>query len=206
MARAYGSTSSLAWLCRSPDAGSHGPYTRNPYSWPAVTPAMCPCQTPYSGPSSAIRRSRQPPGATPFDAGLIRHSSTAVACEANTATSAPPAVRWTPSRNGRAAAGIAVIVGHCCPSFENAQPLRLGCHVCGHDGRNTRQGIASAAARRGRHLRRVIVGLGGVAVSVFAVFFIYQVVHQALARIADERGAARALAYLPIVVVIAMFC
>lgn len=42
--------------------------------------------------------------------------------------------------------------------------------------------------------------------SVFAVFFIDQVVDQALARIADARGAARALAYLPIVVVIAMFC
>jgi len=43
-------------------------------------------------------------------------------------------------------------------------------------------------------------------VSVFAVFFIYQVVHQALAQITDARDAARALAYLPIVVVIAMFC
>src|SRR5450756_494059 len=82
---------------------------------------MCPGQTPYSGPSSAIRRSRQPPGATPFDAGLIRHSSTAVACEANTATSTPPSVRWTPSWNGRTDAGIAVITGHCCPSHQQAQ-------------------------------------------------------------------------------------
>ena len=50
---------------------------------------------------------------------------------------------------------------------------------------------------------KVIVGVGGVAVSVIAVFFVYQVVHQGLAQAAAAQGAGRAFAFLPIVVIMA---
>jgi hypothetical protein len=52
-------------------------------------------------------------------------------------------------------------------------------------------------------MRKVIVVVGGIAASVVAAFFVYQVVHQGLAQVADAQGAGRAFAYLPIVVVVA---
>ena len=48
IAFAYGSRRSLFGLQRSPLAGSNGPVTRYPYSWPGVMPGTRPCHTPAS--------------------------------------------------------------------------------------------------------------------------------------------------------------
>lgn len=87
-ARAYGSSSSFAGLCRAPVQGSQRPCTRNPYRCPGRTPGTKPCQ--ISCVSSVSEHRVSPPSESK------RHSSTASAPCAHSAKLVPavPSGPW----------------------------------------------------------------------------------------------------------------
>src|SRR5665213_2197172 len=91
IAFAYGSTSSLFALNRSPFSGSHGPFTRYPYRCPGPIPRSNPCHT------NAVRSFNSTQSVC-FPASSNRHTCTPVAYSENTA-------KFVPSWEGVAPSG-----------------------------------------------------------------------------------------------------
>ena len=94
---AYGSSNNLAALNRTPCSGSHGPYTRYPYLWPARTPAKYPCQIGPLRWAMAKRVSTIAPLTS-----LNRHSSIASAALLQIAKLVPASVTVEPRVRGSA--------------------------------------------------------------------------------------------------------